>query len=201
MLMSASEPITRIPQLAVTLQKATAELGFPMGSAPEVGALLATLVASRPAGSFLELGTGTGLASAWMLSGMDATSTLTTIDSDSSLVAVAEQYLGSDLRIRCHCGDGGAFLVAAQPDSYDLIFADAWPGKFTHLDEAIRALRPGGLYVIDDLLPQPNWPDDHPSKVERLMEQLRQQTDLTLTYLDWSTGVIIGAKHGFTGSV
>lgn len=35
--------------------------------------------------------------------------------------------------------------------AFDLIFADAWPGKFSHLDEALSLLSPGGFYVIDDL--------------------------------------------------
>ena len=39
---------------------------------------------------------------------------------------------------------------------FDLIYADAWPGKFTHLDRALSLLTRGGIYFIDDLLPQPS---------------------------------------------
>jgi predicted O-methyltransferase YrrM len=53
-----------------------------MASEPLVGALLRTLVASKPAGRFLELGTGTGVATTWMLDGMDPASALTTVDTD-----------------------------------------------------------------------------------------------------------------------
>jgi predicted O-methyltransferase YrrM len=42
---------------------------------------------------------------------------------------------------------------------HDLIYADAWPGKFTDLDQALALLRIGGIYFIDDLLPQSNWPE------------------------------------------
>lgn len=165
-----------------------------MGSDPGVGALLAMLVASKPGGSVLELGTGTGLASAWMLAGMDRSSTLLSIEMDPEPLAVAERHLGKDPRVRFLCADGGVFLEDAAPDGYDLIFADSWPGKFTHLDEALGALRVGGVYVIDDLLPQPNWPDDHPPKVERLLEELHRRDDLVIAHLHWSTGIILGTR-------
>lgn len=51
----------------------TAALSFDMASEARVGSLLAALAASKPGGPFLELGTGTGHATAWLLSGMDAT--------------------------------------------------------------------------------------------------------------------------------
>ena len=60
----------------------TEALGFNMTSEPKVGALLAVLAASKPGGRLLELGTGTGHGTAWLLSGMDAGSTLDTVDTD-----------------------------------------------------------------------------------------------------------------------
>jgi predicted O-methyltransferase YrrM len=50
--------------------------------------------------------------------------------------------------------DGAAFLEQAAPQQFDFIYADAWPGKFTRLDLALSLLRIGGIYFIDDLLPQ-----------------------------------------------
>ncbi len=50
-------------------------------------------------------------------------------------------------------------------------------------------LIPGGLYVIDDILTQPNWPEGH--AVKALIELLENRTDFHLTKLNWSTGVII----------
>ena len=64
------------------LQRETKALGFDMASEPRTGALLATLAASKPGGRFLELGTGTGFGTAWLLSGMDDASRLETVDVD-----------------------------------------------------------------------------------------------------------------------
>lgn len=49
-----------------------------MGSDHLTGSLLRTLVASKPSGMVLELGTETGLATAWLLDGMDAQARLIT---------------------------------------------------------------------------------------------------------------------------
>jgi predicted O-methyltransferase YrrM len=65
-------------------------------------------------------------------------------------------------------GDGGEFLENCE-GRFDLIYADAWPGKYTHLRDALDLLNPGGLYVVDDMLPQPNWPTDHSPKVASLL--------------------------------
>lgn len=184
------------PIVLSSLVAATRELGFTMASDELTGSLLRTLAATKPAGKLLELGTGTGLATAWLLDGMDAQATLQTVEQDESLVAVAKQYLGYDARLTCAVMKGEAFLesLLAQQQTFDLIFADTWPGKFWLLEETLLLLNVGGMYVIDDLLPQPNWPEDHPPKVAHLIATLEQRTDLRLTKLNWSTGLILATK-------
>src|SRR2546427_8705607 len=148
--------INRTPAILHGIHKATEELGFTMASEPRTGALLRVLAASKPGGQFLELGTGTGVGTAWLLSGMDASSHLVSIDSDAKVSDVARRNLGLDPRVTFHLGDGGEFLRKATPQQFDFIYADAWPGKFSHLDGALSLLKIGGIYFIDDLLPQPS---------------------------------------------
>ena len=57
--------------------------------------------------------------------------------------------------------------------------ADPWPGKFSHLDEALALLRTGGIYLIDDLLPQSNWPKGHAAKVPVLIDSLERRSNVT----------------------
>ena len=68
--------IHRVPAGIPGILRDTEALRFGMASESRVGALLAALVASKPGGRFLELGTGTGHGTAWLLAGMDATSVL-----------------------------------------------------------------------------------------------------------------------------
>jgi predicted O-methyltransferase YrrM len=183
-------PPRSIPQI----QEQTVALKFGMASEPLTGALLRTLAASRPGGRLLELGTGTGLATAWLLDGMDQTSTLTSVDNDSLVQAVALQCLGDDLRLQLMNMNAIDFLRNQTPQSFDLVFADAIPGKYDGLDLALAVVRPGGFYVIDDMLPQTNWPAGHAEKAQVLTERLARQEDFTLVPMVWASGIIVAVR-------
>ena len=169
--------------------------GFTMASEPLTCSLLRTLAAAKPAARFLELGSGSGLSTAWLLDGMDAASSLTTVDNDAALLAILKKHLGADLRLTVACADGDDFLRSLQGQRFDFIFADTWAGKYRLLDEALALLNPGGLYVIDDMLPQPNWPEGHAEKVADLVATLEQREDFRLTKLSWASGVILAARR------
>jgi predicted O-methyltransferase YrrM len=182
------------PSRLAAIVAATSAIGFAMGSDALTGSMLRTLAASKPGGNLLEIGTGTGLSAAWLLDGMDENARLTSVDQDGQAQQVARNHLGGDLRCSFLLSEGSEFLSGWRGARFDLIFADSWPGKFTHLELALGLLGPGGLYVIDDLLPQPNWPAGHQAKVDGLLEKLAARTDLICSWLHWSSGLLIGAK-------
>ncbi|MBN1303449.1 MAG: class I SAM-dependent methyltransferase [Anaerolineales bacterium] len=186
------------PPILERITTATKKLGFSMASDDLTGSLLRTLAVSKPAGTFLELGTGTGISTAWILNGMHDDSILYTIDNDEEVVAVARHFLGHDSRLKFHVMDGAAFLdqMHEQQRFFDFIFADTWPGKLTHLEKALALVKPGGLYLIDDMLPQPNWPEGHAQDVATLIKTLETRTDFRLTKMNWSTGHIIAVRIG-----
>ncbi len=185
----------RTPAATPDLERETRKLGFDMASGARTGALLSVLAASKPGGALLELGTGTGLATAWLLEGMDAESTLLSVDTDADIQGVAARHL-EDPRLELVCRDAGEVIGELAEGSFDLIFADAWPGKFDLLEETLRLLRPGGLYVIDDLLPQPNWPQGHAPKVPQLMERLEAVTGVRSVRIPWCTGLMLAVREG-----
>ena len=183
-----------IPKVYGKLLEKSSEIGFTMPSDVYIGSLLKTLVASKPNGNFLELGTGIGLSLSWMVDGMDAKSTLTTLDNDVELVEIAKSYFEADKRVTISCADGGSWLEEYQGEKFDLVFADAWPGKYSHLELMLTQLKPGGFYVVDDMKEQPNWPDGHGKKVLELIRYLESRNDMELTKMDWSTGIVIAVK-------
>jgi predicted O-methyltransferase YrrM len=184
-----------LPPVVAAIQADTAAMGFKMASTDATGRMLRTLAASKPGGRMVELGTGTGLATAWLLDGMDAAATLDTVDVDPACVAIARRNLANDPRVRFHIESGDAFLRRLAGRKYDLIFADTWPGKFDHLDDALALLAVGGFYVIDDLNPQPNWPADHAPKIPTLARALAARPDLVLWPIDWDTGIVVAVKR------
>jgi predicted O-methyltransferase YrrM len=169
----------------------TVALGFGMASEPKTGALLRALAASKPAATVLELGTGTGVATAWLLAGMDADSRLISVDNDSAAQEVARRHLGGDRRMTFHLADAAEFLKTLSSQEFDLVYADTWAGKFSHLDEALDLVRVGGLYFVDDLLPQPNWPDGHAVKVPPLIRALESRPGFVAVKLAWASGLLI----------
>lgn len=165
-----------------------------MASDVLTGSLLRTLASSKPVGNFLELGTGTGLSTAWILDGMDGHSSLLSVDNNPVFLEICNKFLGSDTRLRLELMNGEEWINRNLTKKFDFIFADTWPGKYLLLDEVLNMLNPGGIYVIDDMLPQPNWPEGHEAKAGNLVTELERRTDLVLTKQSWSTGIILCVK-------
>jgi len=183
-----------INKIINAIEKETKAIGFDQTSGREVGELLAALVASKPNAKILELGTGSGLSTAWIAYGMDTKSHIVTVDNDERLVEIAKKHLGSDSHIDFIVGLGEEAIDEIEENSIDFIFADTWPGKYHYLDETLALLRVGGMYMIDDMLPQPNWPEGHGEKVDALIETLKHRDDFHMTQMDWATGVILCTK-------
>jgi len=176
------------------IERATKELDFDQVSDPMLGSLLSALAASKPKGNILELGTGSGLSTSFLLQGMDSESSLVSIDNNSILVTIAEKNLGSDKRVKFIVGNGEDLIVDTKDGSIDFIFADTWPGKYNHLEETLALLKVGGIYIIDDMLPQENWPEGHSIKANNLVNHLEQEENFVIAKMCWSTGIIVCTK-------
>jgi len=173
--------------------QATKKLDFKMASDMQTGSLLKTLAASKPSGRILELGTGTGLATSWIIDGMDDKTQLITIENNGLLLDIAREAL-QDRRVEFILADGYEWIQNYSGEKFDLVFADAMPGKYDLLEETIALVKAGGLYIVDDMLPQPNWPGGHSEKVKTFITDLEERKDVTITKLNWSTGLIIVTK-------
>src|SRR5688572_21101588 len=165
-----------IPIAYNDIKKATEISGFTMASDIMTCSLLRTLAASKPSAKFLELGTGTGLSTSWILDGMDDNSTLTSIDFDDEVMKIAKSFLGDDPRLTLKLIDGSEWVHSNSSLRFDYIFADTWHGKYLLLDEVLDMLLPGGFYIIDDMLPQSNWPEGHDEKAGKLKLDLSSRS-------------------------
>ena len=182
------------PKIHSEIEDKSKEIGFTMPSDLYIGSLLKTLITSKPNSNILELGTGIGLSLSWMVDGMDLNSKLITVDNDPELIQIALNYFGHEKRVEIVCADGTEWIKNYAGDKFDLIFADAWPGKYSEINETLDLVKIGGLYIIDDMLTQPNWPDGHQELVDKLIEYLENREDFNLTKMNWSTGIILATK-------
>lgn len=183
-----------IPASYLNIDKATKEQGFTMSSDVLTCCLLRTLASSKPRGKFLELGTGTGLSTSWILDGMDSNATIISLDNDETLLKIAQTFLGHDERLNLVHADGEEWVKANTGQKFDYIFADTWHGKYLLLDEVLDMLNVGGFYIVDDMLPQPNWPEGHEAKATNFIKYLESRSDLWITKQHWATGIIIAVK-------
>ena len=180
------------------LLKAEAEKhDFPMSCDDETGAFIRALAASRPLGTVLELGTGVGVSTAWLLDGLASGTRLVTVEKNEDLSATAKSYLGGDLRIAFHVQDASAFLddmVEVGVQKFDLIFADAPAGKYRDLDKTIELLGDGGMVVFDDMKIEANWREGRIKRVQDLRANLATYPALRVSELDVGSGLVLAVK-------
>jgi predicted O-methyltransferase YrrM len=125
---------------------------------------------------------------------MDGRSSLVSVENDPQVLAIARDEFGVDPRLTLIEADGADFLAGCT-ERFDFIYADAWPGKYSQLDLALDLVKPGGMFLVDDMLPQPNWPAGHDAKAAELIARLEALPDFCVTKLGWSTGLILCVKR------
>lgn len=180
--------------VAAAAQRASAA-GFPYSCEPAVGHLLAVLAACvPPGGRILELGTGTGVGTAWMVSGLLPRTdvTVTTVESDAATADLAAGGRWPDF-VDLRRGDA---LQALPPATFALIFADAPAGKWYGLDRTLTALRPGGVLVVDDMTPTAAWTAEQHAHQSAVRTALLGDPRLVSVELDHGSGVILSTRRG-----
>ena len=88
----------------------TRKPGFMKWCWPQLGALLRLMASLKPGGRMIEIGTGTGVGTCWLLDGMDEAAKLTTVDIDPKVRAIARAHRGGDPRLTILSEDGAALI-------------------------------------------------------------------------------------------
>ncbi len=175
-------------------RSAAAGVDFAQSSEDDVGRLLAVLAASVPdGGRILELGTGTGAGLAWLVHGLGSRADVDVIsvEADDALARLAAQQTWPRY-VHLHHADGLDFLQ--RHAAYDLIFADAEAGKLRGLELALSALRPGGLFVVDDMTHRDAGGSDVHRALQDAHSTLLSHPDLVAVDLAWASGVVIAVR-------
>lgn len=126
---------------------------------PQVGKLLQTLVAAKTDGYFGEQGTGSGVGTAWLVSGMRGASRLLSVEMRPELIAPVQQLFRDYPQVEIAQGDWHSIMQPTQP--FDLLFMDATPRLdlvYEQWDAMTELVKIGGQIVMDDLVPVAQWP-------------------------------------------
>jgi len=172
---------------------------------PGAGAALRVLAAAVQARAVVEVGTGAGVGSLYLLRGMPADGVLTTIDLElehqrAAKEAFAEEGVRST-RTRAISGRALDVLPRLTDGGYDMVVVDAdvenYPG---YVDQAVRLLRPGGVLVVDDALwhdrvADPARRDEATTTVRDVGRQVRADDRLVPALLPTGDGLLVAVRR------
>jgi predicted O-methyltransferase YrrM len=138
-------------------QSAARERGVELGAqdtTPGAGAYLRYIAELISAQSVVEIGTGSGVGTLWLLKGVINSGVITTIDPEVQHIQVAKQVLNdADIapnRYRLITSDYLDVMRKLADRAYDLVVFRGNPEDiFDVIDEAHRILRTGGILAID----------------------------------------------------
>ena len=125
-------------------------------STPAVGALLRYLTHLIGATSIVEVGTGAGVSGLWILPVMSEKGLFTSIDDEIENAKLAKQAFDetgiSSARYRLITGNSSEIVGKLADSLYDIFILRKSRDIFENVENAHRALRPGGVLVIDRAL-------------------------------------------------
>ena len=148
---------------------------------PEQGAFMALLVRLTGARRILEIGTFTGYSSTAMALALPADGRITCLDVSEEWTDVARQAwadAGVADRVELRIGPAAESLEAIENDAFDMAFIDADKTSYdTYYEGCLRAVRPGGLILIDNVLQggrvaDPSADDESAAAIRALNEKI-----------------------------
>lgn len=173
--------------------------------APGAGAVLRLVATMLRARTVVEIGTGTGVASLWLLRGMDPEGVLTTIDPDAENQRAAKEAFAEDGvragRARTIAGRPRDVLPRLADAAYDMVLVGAdTPHLADHVEQGLRLLRPGGVLVLDEALwhgrvADPARRDEATTAVREVGRTLREDPRLVPAMLPTGDGLLLAARR------
>lgn len=177
------------------------ERTFPLVG-PLVGRLLHLLAATAKAKRIFECGSGYGYSAYWFAQAVGSDGEVFLTDGDPDRTAKSREFLGrAGLEGRCRFLTGDALeLLGKTPGTFDLIFVDIDKQSYpAALDACLPRLRPGGLFVADNVLWSGRVADaanieESTVAIREFNRELSSRGDLEAVILPLRDGVAVARK-------
>jgi predicted O-methyltransferase YrrM len=166
------------------------------------GAVLRLLTAAVGAKAAVELGTGAGVSTLWLLRGLTPDGILTSVDSDGEHQRLAKASLADagvpSGRVRLIQGRALEVLPRLSEAAYDVVFCDAARSENgDYLAAALTLLRPGGIVVFAGALAggrvaEPTARDAETVSMRELARTVRDEERLTSALIPVGSGLLVG---------
>ncbi len=169
------------------------------------GAALRFVAATLQARKVVEIGTGTGVSSLWLLRGMAPDGVLTSIDTEGEHQRLAKQALTEEsvphTRLRLITGRALEVLPRLVDGDYDLVLCDGDKREYAdYLEHAVRLLRTGGVVAFDnalwhDRVADPAQRDPETVAIRELGRAVRDDERLVPLMLPVGDGLLLAVKR------
>jgi predicted O-methyltransferase YrrM len=186
--------------IVAEMEQLASERGFPIVG-PQVGRLLLTLARSIDAKRVLELGSGFGYSAWWFATAVGPEGHVILTEGSRDNADLARGFLdraGLAARVEIRVGDG--LEIAREYDGpFDIVFNDIDKHDYPRaLPIALERLRPGGLFISDNMLWQGRVLDESAADastrgVLELTRALYAASNLDTTILPIRDGVAVSA--------
>jgi predicted O-methyltransferase YrrM len=133
----------------------------------ETGRLLAALAATRE-GTLAEFGTGCGVGTAWLRSGVRDDARIVTAELDPELAQAAAEIFEDDPQVEVVAADWSTLL---DKGPFSLLFLDSGKPSAVGPDSVLDLVEQGGIVVLDDFTPCEHWPPTYAGRVDTLREE------------------------------
>ncbi len=184
----------------VRARERAAELGC-APVAPGTGALLRFVARSLNASHVVEIGTGTGVSTVYLLDGMADDGVLTSIDIEVENQRAAKETLtAAEIaagRFRLIAGRALEVLPRLTDHAYDMVVIDADKSEYSlYFEQALRLLRPGGIIAFDnalwrDRVADPAQRDEETVALRDLVTMIRGHEGLTPVLAPVGDGLLL----------
>ena len=156
-----------VPEVVARAFDVSRRRGYVSVCRNETGRLLAALAATRH-GTVAEFGTGCGVGTAWLRSGLRNGTRILTAELDRKLAGAAAEIFRDDQQVEVLAAD---WSTLSDRGPFSLLFLDARDLGGSGPDTVADLVEPGGIVLLDDLTPCDSWPPVRDGRVDSLREQ------------------------------